>query len=153
MKHKIALYALVPLLAAGMFGTQAASAHGMGGMGRGIMFGGFGKPTPDEIATRQQAIFTYQAQLLGISVEEVKAAWAEGKTLPDLVKEKGISNTDIEARMESAYQEQLNAQLQALVEKGVITQAQADKRLQSVQKQTKKPHGRISKDLHRGKRF
>src|SRR3989338_5000560 len=123
MKHKIAYYTFVPVLALSLLGIRAASAHGSG----------FGMRTPEEISARGQSMFDHQAQMLGISVDEVKDAWSQGKTMHDIVKEKKISKTDIEARMKTAHTDQLKAQLEALVDKGVITQAQADTRLTSMQ--------------------
>jgi hypothetical protein len=78
-------------------------------------------------------MFERQAQILGLGVDEVKNAWAEGKTMRQIIEEKGISLDQIQARMKEARLAELKSNLQTLVGKGVITQVQADKRLAAVQ--------------------
>lgn len=126
MKKKMLVYAFVPaMLGVGLFTVNIASAHGW--------FGGFGTLSPDEIATRQQERFQHEAAILGISVDEVKNAWAQGKSLWELATEKGITQDQINQRMKDAFTQQMKTQIQALVDKGVITQTQADTRLQFMQ--------------------
>jgi len=126
MKHKLLLYSLLPLAGLTFIGVNIASAHGW--------FGGMASTaTPDEIATQQQTMFQNEAQILGISIDDVKNAWAEGKTMSQLIKDKGLNQADIQARMKDFKVQQLKAQLQTLVDKGVITQDQADKRLAFMQ--------------------
>jgi hypothetical protein len=128
-KHQLVAYAFLPILAMGTLGvTSLASAQGFGGMWSA-------SATPDDIAARQQTMFQTEAQILGISIDDVKAAWAEGKTPMQIAEEKGISKDQIQARMKEIQTQKIKTQLQALVDKGVITQAQADKRLQVVQTQ------------------
>jgi len=128
MNKKLLAFTTIPALGLSLLGMTAASAHGMGfgGMGMGMMSASL---SPDDIATRQKTLFDSQAQLLGVSVDDVKAAWASGKSLAQLAKDKGISDADIQKRMADARTAQLNTQLKALVDKGIITQAQADQRL------------------------
>ncbi len=74
IKSKLLAYAIIPTIGLGFLGMNVASAHGF--------FGGFGSMvTSDQIATRQQNMFQNEAQLLGISIDEVKNAWAQGKTI------------------------------------------------------------------------
>ena len=131
---------------AGLLGVNAASAHGM--------FGGFGNLgstlTPDEIATKQQAMFQNEANLLGVSVDEVKAAWAAGKSLVQLAADKGITQAQLQQKLKDSRVAQLKSQLQALVTKGVITQAQADQRLQFIQNQQAKIGSKINGRRGRG---
>lgn len=131
MKKKYYMYAMMPVLALAL-GASTASAHGMGGMG----FGGIGGkvPTAEEIIARQTNMFQEQATLLGISIDKVKAAWAEGKDLQTLATENGITKEQLAQKMQSAMQSRMKAELQTLVDKGVITQAQADSRLAFMQK-------------------
>ncbi len=123
MKSKILAYAFIPaVLSFGLLGTSLVSAHGL--------FGGVGNSlTPDQIATRQQNAFTEEATVLGISVDEVKAEWAQGKTFKQIITDKNLNQNDIQARMQAARQAQMKTQLQTLVDKGIITQAQANARL------------------------
>lgn len=127
MKYKkIAAFAAIPALALGMLGlSQSASAQGL--------FGGvFTKATPEEIATHQTNMFQHQAELLGLSVDEVKQAWAEGKGMKELIEEKGIDPETIKTKMKAEAEARMKEHLQTLVDKGVITQAQADQRLETM---------------------
>ena len=94
MKKKYILYAIVPVIALGIVGAGVASAHGW--------FGGFGmmnNATLEEVATRQKNVFQREADLLGVSVDEVKAAWAEGKTMKDVADAHGITSEQIQQKM------------------------------------------------------
>ena len=86
--------------------------------------------TPEEIATRHQTMFENQASFIGITTDQFKAEWAQGKNLQEIAQAHGISETDLQARMSAERKEHQKTMLQALVNKGVITQAQADQRLQ-----------------------
>lgn len=92
-----------------------------------------GNLSVDERAEMQQKMFTEQANLLGVSVDEVKNAWANGQNIFELAKAKGISEDTLKAKMDTLRSEKHKTQLQALVTKGVITQAQADARLKSME--------------------
>lgn len=137
-------------LGLGFLGANSASAHGMG------MFGGFGgmwgsAATPDEIAARQQAMFQSEASLLGISVDDVKAAWAAGKSLPELAQEKGITMLQLQQKLKDAQTAKIKTQLKALVDKGIISQAQADQRLQFMQNQQAQINGKLGSRRGLGK--
>ena len=60
------------------------------------------------------------AKIIGVSEDEVKAAWAEGKSLRDLTKEKGISEEEMRTKMQTQRQEQQKTFLQNLVSQGKI---------------------------------
>ena len=145
MKHKKFLaYAMLPVLSMGLFMALPAAAHGMFGMG--------GNATPEEIASRHQSLFQEQAGLIGATVDEVKNAWADGKNFIDLAKEKGVTEEQLKTKMQAARTAQLKAQLKTLVDKGIITQAQADKRLTALQNKAEKMHGQMGKRMMRGLR-
>ena len=137
MKNLLA-YTILPVMAFAVFGVSQASAHGW--------FGPMNNATPEEVAQRQTDMFTQQASLLGISVDAVKQGWAEGKTLSEIATANGISETDLQEKMKSAAKQKLANQLKSLVDKGVITQAQADQRLkvdqERIDNRTGKGHGR-----------
>ena len=150
MKHKIFAYSFAPVLGLSMFGANIASAHGL--------FGSFSNLTPDQIASQQQSMFQNEAAILGINVDDVKSACADGKTIEQLMTEKGITQDQVKARMKDNQIAQLKKQLQALVDKGVITQAQSDKRLQAMQAQIqngtiRKSHMGMMGSWRRGFRF
>jgi hypothetical protein len=118
MKHKALLFAFLPVLGAGLIVATSASAHG-------FMMGG---ALSADFAVNQQAMFDQEAKLLGLSVDDIKSAWAEGKTLQDIAKDKGLSDADLRSRIDATRKAAAQSRLQALVGKGVITQAQADAR-------------------------
>lgn len=122
MKKKYLSYALVPALALTIFGASQASAH--------FGFGFMNNATPEQVAQMQTDMFQKQAELLGVSVDDVKNAWAQGKTLQELAAEKGISQEQLQQKVREQRTTQMKSHLQILVDKGVITQAQADQRLQ-----------------------
>ncbi len=127
MNRRYALYAAAPLAALGLATAAPAFAHGFGGW--------FSQQAPEQVAASQNARFSAEAQLLGLTVDDVKAAWAKGQNIRDLAKEKGISEDDLKSRMKQAALERQKTTLQVLVSQGVITQAQADARLQFMQTQ------------------
>jgi hypothetical protein len=138
MKHKFLSYTLLSVLGfAFIVGPTSASAMGFG------WFGGFGKVDPDAMASRMQTMFQNEATLLGISVDEVKNCWAQGKSIGQCAQDHGITKEQLQQKIKDARAQQLKAQMQALVDKGIITQAQADQRLQWLQDkaQNAKGHG------------
>ena len=125
-KTKILMYAALPIIGLGILGYGTASAAGWG-MGMGRM-------DPEQFASTQQSKFQAEAELLGVSVDEVKNAWAQGKTLLEIAKDRNISEEQLQVKMKEVRVKQMKDSLQALVSKGIITQAQADQRLQFVEK-------------------
>lgn len=106
--------------------ASVASAHGWGlGMAK--------KATPEEIVQHQTDMFQRHADILGISVAEIKDAWAKGQTVQEIAKAKGLSETQLKEKVHAARKADLTAQLKVLVEKGVITQTQADQRLKTIE--------------------
>ena len=138
MKKKLLAYGTLTALGLGILGVGTASAHGFFGMNL----------TPDQIASRQQEQFQKEATLLGISVEDVKNAWAQGKNLQKIADEHGITADQLAQKMKDARTAALKAQLQALVDKGIITQAQMNQRLTFLQNLPNKKGGEM-----RGKGF
>jgi len=125
MKTKYLVPALaVPVLALTLLGANAVSAQG--GWGADL--------SSEEIVKRQQTMFENQASILGVNVSEVKDAWAQGKGLKELAQEKGIREDDLKAKLQAEHKKQHEAHLKALVDAGVITQSQADQRLQFMEK-------------------
>ncbi|HYF05424.1 MAG TPA: hypothetical protein VEA59_04595 [Patescibacteria group bacterium] len=135
-KKKYLVLAAAPVLGLSLIGAALVSARGGGGpflMHGGFGFHGFDSPTPDQIVERTRAQFKQEAELLDISEEEVKAAWAQGKGLHELAQEKGITAEQLKAKMQAALDTRLKTNLQVLVDRDIITQAQADQRLQYMQ--------------------
>lgn len=139
MKNKLLLYAIFPVIGLGLLGYSAASAHGLFGG-----FGGASNMTPEQIVTRQQTMFQNEANMLGISIDDVKNGWAEGKSLLQIATDHGITKEQLQQKMKDAQTAQLKSQLDILVSNGTITQAQADKRMAFVNQQV------ANGNLHRG---
>lgn len=129
-KTKLLKYSLPALALALLIGAGTAEAHNMGGFHKNM--------TPDQIATMQTQMFQEQATLIGATVDEVKTAWANGTSFKELAKQKGITEEALKAKMKANHEAQMKAHLQTLVEKGVITQAQADARIATMQKMADK---------------
>lgn len=110
--------------------ASIASAHGL--------FGG-DNSTQEERVSHQQEMFEHHADLLGISIDEVKAAWSEGKRLPEIAEEQGISKEDLQEKMHALHLEEAEERLSELVSQGVITQEQADSRLSFMKERSESP--------------
>jgi hypothetical protein len=133
MKLSLKKKAFAGALAVASFGVLSVNAMGMPGMNT---------LSADEIASRQTAMFQQQATLIGATVDEVKASWANGESLSDLAKAKGLTQEQLQAKMKAQHDLDMKAELQTLVTKGVITQAQADKRIAAMAiKETNKGKG------------
>ncbi len=141
MKTTFRKATIAGVLSLAALGVVSASAMG---------FGGMSTLSADEIATRQTTMFQNQATMIGATTDEVKNAWAEGKDFITLAKEKGVTEEQLKAKMKTQRETQMKAHLATLVTKGVITQAQADKRIATMAtKQATKGTG--EKGGHRGK--
>jgi len=117
------------VLAAVIAGVALAAASGSAVFARGWGFGLGSNATPEEIAQQQTERFQHQADILGAKVDEVKDAWAKGQTLEELANAKGMTDEQLQEKMQAARKTEMQAHLKTLVEKGVVTQAQADQRL------------------------
>lgn len=116
---KYVAYSILPVAAFALLLSNNASASG---------WGWAKNADPAEVAEHQQAMFENQASLLGTNIDTVKNAWAQGKTMSALADELGVSESDLQTKIRAAHQAEMKSHLQTLVEKGVITQAQADQR-------------------------
>ncbi len=137
---KLFLFAGLPVVALGLLGAGTASAHGMFGLG--------GFLNADQKAQIQTQMFQKQADLLGVSLDDIKNAWAQGKSIKDLAAEKGITEAQLQEKMKVQRQVEFKQHLQDLVSKGVITQAQADQRMQFMQDKLNNKQGKMGG--HRG---
>ena len=120
--NKLLTYFLVSLGVLGLAGVGIASAHGW-----------FSDLSPEDLTARFETMFQKKAEILGISVDEFKAGWAEGKTLKDIAEEQGITQEQLQERMRAEREERMRERINILVENGVITQEQADQRLSFMQ--------------------
>ncbi len=147
-------YILIPAFAlVALFAGGTASAHG--GFGGGSFGFGFGLDADTRVKMFEEQMVK-QSTLLGITVSDMKAAWAEGKSVAEIAKEKNISEADLRARRQAQQEAEMKTWLQLLVTKGQITQAQADARLtfwkehaeKRVLNMQKKVQNRLEKNKH-----
>lgn len=123
MKRKYVLYGLMPMFLLGLAGVSAATASAHGWFGRGADI------DPVTAAADQTERFAQEAEVLGISVDQVKEYWAQGKNVRDIIDELNLDETAVQERMHTERLTNMKAHIQALVDQGVITQAQADTRI------------------------
>jgi len=105
------------------FAANQLCSGGLGAIGRG--------PGPGAGAGRElgQEAFSAEASVLGISTSDLMTQVKAGKTVKDLAAANGLDETAFRA----AYVAKIKSDLAALVSKGTITQAQADKVIQAAQ--------------------
>jgi hypothetical protein len=102
--------------------------------------GGFGGPggfgggaaitSPTTAATNLTAQFQAEAAETGLAESVIVAGWSQGQSLEQIAEANGISATQLQTDIKNYAQSQENAELQALVTNGTITQAQMNARLQ-----------------------
>lgn len=131
---------VIPALAvAGAIAVNSVSAAGPRGFGGGMGVPGGGMHMI-EFGDTEHFVerLTDEAELLGISLNDMKQYWSEGKGVKEIAEEKGISEEDLKTKMEAAAEAKMKAHLDELVEEGVITQAQANSRLEFMKQMKEK---------------
>jgi len=137
--RKLLVYSLLVIGLFGLLGVGVASAQGW--------FGRFSDASPEEIAQKREMMFQQKAELLGISVDEVKSAWAEGKNFKAIVEEQGISQEQLQEQMREIKREHLQERFQAMVDSGAINQEQANQRLQFMEERM--ASGEMGRGFHK----
>jgi hypothetical protein len=141
--HKI-IAAAASTLALALAIPAIASAHGFG------MMGGFGL-TAEERVKAQTEIFQRHAEMLGITVDEAKQYWAEGKNVLEIAEAKGITQEQLREKMQAYRKQEQKERFHELVSAGVITQAQADARIATMESRSVQlGSGKGSRGGHRG---
>lgn len=79
---------------------------------------------------RLKTVFEEWAKILGISVDKVKDYWAEGLGPKEIMEKEGIPEEKVKENIKNLRLEKLKEFLQKLVDKGIITKEQMEKRLQ-----------------------
>jgi DNA-binding phage protein len=115
-------------------GVEAVGAAGVAALlGVGAVSASTTNPTPtahlDRHAVRA-AVVESEADILGITPQALVKDLRAGQKVSDLAKDKGITQEQFETRLV----ENLKPRLETLVDKKVITQAQADKLLDRISK-------------------
>jgi len=95
--------------------------------------------TDEEIAARKQQRLEHGAEMLGLSAEELKAKLESGMTMKEIGEESGITKEDFQAKIKEQAKLRMTERLNQLVADGEITQEQADKRLEQMQKRMENP--------------
>lgn len=90
--------------------------------------------TNEEIAARKQQRLEHGAEMLGLTAEELKAKLESGMTMKEIAEQQGINQEDFHAKMMEQAKLKMTERLNQLVSEGEITQEQADKRLEQMQK-------------------
>jgi hypothetical protein len=89
--------------------------------------------SPEDITARHQAMFKHKAELFGISAEEMKDAWSEGKRMFQIAEEYGLNKEEIMEKMAEDRRVNLQERLRVLVENDIISQEQANQRMEVMQ--------------------
>lgn len=120
--------AMIPVMGLSMFASSASMA--------------FAATPAEKTAQHQENFFQKEASLLGLSLDEVKGAWAEGKRLLELAADHGISKDALKARIQAQAKAHVDERMDTLVERGVITRAQADKRKEAMNEKIENGKGK-----------
>lgn len=104
--------------------------------------------TEEETVAREQQRLQHGAEMLGIGVDELQAKLDSGMKFREMAKEQGISREDFRAKMKEQAKVRMTERLNQLVADGEITQEQADKRLEQIQK--KLQNGKRLENGHKG---
>jgi len=142
---KLLIYSFLTIGLISILGAGVASAQGWFGLGK------YNNASPEEMAQKHEIILEKKAEFLGISADEMKNAWAEGKNFREIAEEHGITQEQIQERTKEARelkQERMKSHIQAMVDEGIITQEQADQKLQYMQNKFK--DGQMRKGFYSG---
>lgn len=106
-------------------GINSAYAHGWWGGNKHF------SSDSKEVAEKQVQRFQHQADMLEVGVDKVKQYWVQGMNMRDMAQDMGIDHKEMQNRMQQEKQEHRQDKIDTLVEEGVITQEQADSRLET----------------------
>ena len=128
---------MIALVAVGAVGTSVAYADD-GGPNR--PFAQFDGKRAGERGLDGEALEAV-ADLLGMSTDEVTAAFEEGQTLQDLAEEAGVTIEEIQETMSALREEAMRERIETAVEDGTMSQEQADWLLEGLDKGFLGKHG------------
>lgn len=116
------------------FAVKAVGAAGVAALlSVGAVSASTAKPTPNAHPDRhavRAAVIESEADILGITPQSLVKDLKAGQKVSDLAKDKGITQEQFETRLVA----NLRPRLETLVDKKVITQAQADRILDRISK-------------------
>lgn len=88
---------------------------------------------------RQEKIFSAKAEVLGMTTDELKSKLDSGSKMKDLISDTGLSQEELQSKMNEKINQIEKDHLEELVSEGIITQEQADKILKNVEIHHGKP--------------
>lgn len=140
MKKKVLVGLMIGAMSLGFWGIDSALAFGP--MGWNV--------SGEDFTSRFQSMVDNFSKNLGIASEKIKQGWSEGKSMLQIAEDNGLTQEQVHEKMQSARKEQMKTQLQALVSKGILTQAQADSRIKFMESQLGSVGGRKIGGRHGG---
>lgn len=100
---------------------------------------------PEERVAMRGEMFQSKADLLGISLEQMKEYWSEGKDIKEIAKEMNISEEELQLKIQESHKVRMTEHLNLLVERGRITQEQADAKFTYMQERMDNCDGQVGK--------
>ena len=88
---------------------------------------------PERMIDKKEKMFQNKANLLGISIEQMKEYWSEGKNIGEIATEMDINEEELRVKIQESHKERMTEHLNFLVENGKITQEQADAKFTYIQ--------------------
>ena len=142
MKKKHLIYVVLPAITLVLVGAGTTYAYGWLSADM----------SPEEMSEKHQEMFQGKADALGMSTDEIKDAWAQGKSMRDIAEEKGIEHEDLKAKMLEVKKAKMQERLQVLVDQGTISQDQMGQRLETMGERMKNREGKCDGEKrHQGK--
>lgn len=100
---------------------------------------------PERIMVKKEEMFKAKADLLGISIEQLKEYWSEGKNIGEIAAEMDISEEELRSKIQESHKAKMTEHLNLLVERGRITQEQADTKFTYMQERMDNCDGHVGK--------
>jgi len=100
---------------------------------------------PERIMVKKEEMFKAKADLLGISIEQLKEYWSEGKNIGEIAVEMDISEEELRSKIQESHKAKMTEHLNLLVERGRITQEQADTKFTYMQERMDNCDGHVGK--------
>ncbi|MFH1597779.1 MAG: hypothetical protein ABIB97_01725 [Patescibacteria group bacterium] len=102
------------------------------GITQAMGYGFMGEMDPAEVVEKQEMMFQHQAETFGITEDQAKDYWVQGMHPKEIAEELGLSEEELQAKMQEMHQQRHQEKMQILVDNGVITQEQADQKTEAM---------------------
>jgi len=100
---------------------------------------------PERMMAKKEEMFKAKADLLGIGIEQLREYWSEGKNIGEIAAGMDISEEELRLKMQESHREKMQEHLNLLVERGRITQEQADAKFIYMQDRMDNCDGEVGK--------